>query len=45
MVPVPFERTNLSKSWWKDAESREMVWNEYVKWFSIRSVMNYRQEN
>lgn len=31
MVPVPFERTNLSKSWWKDAESREMVWNEYVK--------------
>lgn len=31
MVPVPFERTNLSKTWWKDAESRKMVWNEYVK--------------
>ncbi len=31
MVPVPFERTNLSKTWWKDAESRKMVWTEYVK--------------
>lgn len=31
MVPVPFERTNLSKTWWKDAESRKMVWNEYIK--------------
>jgi uncharacterized SAM-binding protein YcdF (DUF218 family) len=31
MVPVPFESTNLSKTWWKDAESRKMVWNEYVK--------------
>ncbi|HCS38944.1 MAG TPA: hypothetical protein DIW44_05090 [Anaerolineaceae bacterium] len=31
MVPVPFERTNLSKTWWKDAESRKLVWNEYVK--------------
>jgi len=31
MVPVPFENTNLSKTWWKDAESRKMVWNEYVK--------------
>lgn len=31
MVPVPFERTNLSKTWWKDAESLKMVWNEYVK--------------
>lgn len=31
MVPVPFESTNLSITWWKDAESRKMVWNEYVK--------------
>lgn len=31
MVPVPFEKTNLSKTWWKDANSSKMVWNEYVK--------------
>jgi uncharacterized SAM-binding protein YcdF (DUF218 family) len=31
MAPVPFDRTNLSKSWWSNAESRKFVFNEYVK--------------
>ena len=31
MAPVPFEQTNLSKSWWSNAESRKFVFNEYLK--------------
>ena len=31
MVPVPFSRTNMSKYWWTNAESRKFVFNEYVK--------------
>ncbi len=31
-APVPFERTPLSKSWWKDAESRRFVFNEHLKY-------------
>ncbi len=31
MAPVPFSQTNLSKYWWKDANSRTFVKNEYIK--------------
>lgn len=31
MAPVPYERTDLSRAWWSNAESRKFVFNEYFK--------------
>jgi uncharacterized SAM-binding protein YcdF (DUF218 family) len=32
MAPVPFDRTELSKTWWSDAKSRRFVFNEHLKY-------------
>jgi uncharacterized SAM-binding protein YcdF (DUF218 family) len=32
MAPVPFEETGYSASWWKNAASRQMVFQEYFKY-------------